>query len=99
MPDRQLLIVSDFARKYPSFTEGSLRKIIFESKPRINSRGEEIPGNGLGRAIRRIGRAGSRKPRVLIDETEFFAAIDALNGERAPATPSRPEATLHGRRV
>jgi hypothetical protein len=81
MPERVLLIVSEFSRKHPSFTEGSLRKLIFESKPRTNSKGETIPGNGLARAIRRIGRAGSRKPRVLIDETEFFAVIDALNDE------------------
>lgn len=82
MSERVLLIVADFSRKHPSFTEGSLRKLIFESKPRLNSKGETIPGNGLARALRRMGRAGSRKPRVLIDESEFFAAIDAQNSER-----------------
>jgi hypothetical protein len=85
MPDRVLLDCSEFSKRHPCFTEGSLRKIIFESKPRLNSKGETIPGNGFDRAIKRIGRPGSRKPRVLIDAAEFFAAIDALNGKREAA--------------
>jgi hypothetical protein len=79
MTERVLLIVSDFAKKHSAFTEGSLRKIIFESRPRMNSLGEEMPGNGFGPAFFRVGRPGSKKPRVLIDERAFFACFDAMN--------------------
>jgi hypothetical protein len=82
MVDRELLPVQDFSLKHRGFPKGALRKLIFESKPRVNSKGEVIPGNGFARAIRRIGRPGSKKPRVLIDVEEFFAVIDEMNDAR-----------------
>ncbi len=48
-------------------TPGAIRAHVFKADDRLNSRGEKIPGNGLGRsgAIIRRGR------RVLIDIDKF----------------------------
>jgi hypothetical protein len=62
---RRLLTVRQFSKRYPAFTEGSLRWLIFNAKePR------SIEGNGLNVALVRIGR------RVLIDEDRFFEWIE-----------------------
>ncbi len=50
-------------------TEQSLRHLIFEASPRLDSQGHEIPSNGLARAIIRIGR------KVIIDRVEFDSWI------------------------
>ena len=67
-----LSTVAQFAERHPSFTEPSLRHLIFESKPRRSSKGQ-IEGNGLDRAIVRVGR------KVLIDEAKFFDWLAAQN--------------------
>jgi hypothetical protein len=51
--------------KYPWLTEGAVRHLIFASKPALRASGEAAPGNGLARAIVRVGR------KVLIDVDEF----------------------------
>lgn len=58
---------------YAGFTEPALRHLIFESKPRLGSKGRTIPGNGLedAGAIIRVGR------RVLIDLDRFDAWLDS----------------------
>ena len=53
------------------FSPASLRHLVFSARDRQNSRGESIPGNGLNRAIIRIGR------RILFDLDEFDAWIDS----------------------
>lgn len=52
-----------------AFTVPSLRHLVFEAMPRVDSRGDTIPGNGLAEAgaIVRIGR------KVLIDMDAFDA--------------------------
>tara|TARA_B100000315_G_scaffold247817_1_gene277046 strand:- start:148 stop:609 length:462 start_codon:yes stop_codon:yes gene_type:complete len=50
---------------YESFTEPSLRHLVFNSEDRIASNGDVIKGNGLASAVIRIGR------RVLLDLDEF----------------------------
>ncbi len=52
---------------YEWLTEASVRHLLFSAKPRINSKGETIPGNGLHEAgaIIRLGR------RVLFDVSAF----------------------------
>ena len=56
---------------YECFTEGGIRHLIFNSNDRLNSKGEVIPGNGLGSAIIRVGR------RVYIDLDRFDKWIDS----------------------
>ena len=51
-------------------TESSVRHLIFTATRRFNSKGEELPSNGLDKAIIRIGR------KVLIDLDEFDRWID-----------------------
>ena len=70
---RTLLSVKDFSTKHSSFSEPSLRWLIFNSTERKTSRGDRIPGNGLAESgvIIRIGR------KVLIDENRFFGWLDA----------------------
>ena len=51
-------------------TEASMRHLIFASKPRLNSKGDVIPTNGLDKAIIKIGR------KVLIDLIEFDAWVN-----------------------
>jgi hypothetical protein len=59
-----LLTVKQFPTKYPAFTNGGLRSLIFHEKT-----------NGLAEsgAVIRVGR------RVLIDETKFFSWIESQN--------------------
>lgn len=56
---------------YGWLSESAVRHLLFAAKPRLNSRGEELPGNGLSAAIIRIGR------RVLLDLDKFDVWIDA----------------------
>ena len=57
------------------FTESSLRNMIFKADERQSTNGV-IAGNGLKEcgAIVRVGR------KVLINETKFYAWIEAQNG-------------------
>ena len=75
---RTLLTIKDFHKKHNAFPVGGLRHLIFYSQPRINSRGEKVPGNGMDEfgVIVRLGR------KVLIDEAEFFAWLDAKQTAR-----------------
>lgn len=59
-----LLTVNQFAEKQPAFTIGGLRSLIFNEC-----------SNGLAKsgAVIRIGR------KVLINETKFFAWVEAQN--------------------
>ena len=59
-----LSTVTQFTEKHPAFTIGGIRSLIFNKN-----------SNGLAKsgAIVRIGR------KVLIDETKFFAWVEALN--------------------
>ena len=70
---RSLLTVKQLHRKHNAFPEAGLRYYIFHAKPRKNSRGEIIPGNGLleAGAILWIGR------KVLIDEDRFLAWLES----------------------
>ena len=62
-----LRTVRQFSDKHPAFSQGSLRSLIFQSKPRETSRGK-IPGNGMVEAGVLVD-VGSRR---LIHETNFF---------------------------
>ena len=57
--------------QYSWLTEATLRHYIFHSGPRLASNGDTIPGNGLGKAILRVGR------KVLIDLPAFDAWIES----------------------
>ena len=54
----QLVTVRQLSQlsEYGWLTESVVRHLIFEAKPRYNSKGEKIDGNGLEPAIVRIGR-------------------------------------------
>ena len=75
VPARPVFTVRQFAERNPAFSEAALRNLIFKADARHSTKGE-IPGNGLIEtgAIIRVGR------KVLIDETAFFAWIDAQKG-------------------
>ena len=66
---RILLTVKQFSDKNPAFTQGSIRNLIFLAEPRATTKGV-INGNGLDKALLRIGR------KVLIDESNFFEWVD-----------------------
>lgn len=57
---------------YEWTTLASNRHLIFNSEPRLSSRGDEIPGNGLKEAgaIIRIGK------KILVDLDRFDAWIE-----------------------
>lgn len=67
-----LLTVKQFAERYPAFSEGALRKLIFCSKERTSSIGQ-ISSNGFGKSICRIGS------RVYIDTAVFFRLARSPN--------------------
>ena len=69
---RALSTVRQFSEKYPAFSQGSLRNLIYLSTERYSSKGK-IPGNGLAIALVRIGR------KLLIDESKFFKWIELQN--------------------
>ncbi|HET7675213.1 MAG TPA: hypothetical protein VFL54_06790 [Gammaproteobacteria bacterium] len=73
MAIRNLLSVRQFSDKHPAWSQSALRNLIFQAQPRQSSKGE-IPGNGLAPAIVRVGS------KVLIDEDQFFAWVDAQQG-------------------
>lgn len=81
---RDLRTVEQFADRWSAWTQPALRNLILNAAPRLSSRGDTIPGNGLEEAgaIVRVGR------RVLIDEQAFFRWI-ADQQKRARATPQR----------
>lgn len=66
---RALFTVRQFSEKYPAFSESSLRNLIFLAGERYTSKGD-IPGNGLHKALVRIGR------KLLIDEVKFLDWLD-----------------------
>ena len=72
------LTVAQLSAKHPAFSENAVRALIFASKPRFGAvrkgASNQIPGNGLAIAIRRIGR------RVLINEKEFLDWVDKQGG-------------------
>ena len=71
---KSLLTVNQLAEKHPAFSKASIRNMIFNATPRQSSRGT-IPGNGLSKAIIRLGR------KILIDEEKFFLWLDEQNKE------------------
>jgi hypothetical protein len=91
-PTPILLTVRQFAEKHGAFSQGSLRRLIFDAEPRhctVDGRSAVIPGNGLAVAIVRIGR------RVLIDERLFFAWLGKSSG--ASASGPQPVAQVDTR--
>lgn len=74
-PARVVLTINQFAQRHPSFTPGALRNLIWRAGARRSSLGV-IPGNGLAKAIIKLGR------RVYIDESAFF---DWLSSHRVEA--------------
>ncbi len=74
LPQTRLIPVTKWADYHDWPPIGGLRHLIFYSEPRVNSRGETIPGNGFDRVVKRAGR------RVLIDERAFFEWVDSCNG-------------------
>ena len=66
MRRRRLATIPMVANEYPGvFSPASLRHHIFQASNRINSKNEVIPGNGLDRAIIRIGRKVSTHTSAL----------------------------------
>ncbi len=61
--------------QYPWLTESSVRHLIHNAQPRVNSKGEQIGGNGMASAILRVGR------RVIIDLRAFEAWLRNQQGE------------------
>lgn len=72
---RTLSTVRQFSEKYPCFSHGSLRNLIFLAGQHYTSKGK-IPGNGLDIALVRIGR------KLLIDEAKFFDWLDRQHAAR-----------------
>ena len=73
-----LLTVRQFSEKHPAFSQGSLRGLIFQARPRYSSKAQ-IPGNGMQEAgvIVHVGK------RVLLDETAFFTWLDGQQRRKA----------------
>lgn len=75
----QPLTIRQLSERFPAFSEPALRNLVFCSKERQSSQGP-IPGNGLDRAILRVGR------RVLIDAEQFQEWIrEKQGGDHAAA--------------
>ncbi|MBL8252217.1 MAG: hypothetical protein JNJ76_01265 [Candidatus Competibacter sp.] len=62
----QPLTIRQLSERFPAFSEPAIRNLVFCAKERHSSQGP-IPGNGLDRAIIRVGR------KVLIDAEQFQA--------------------------
>jgi hypothetical protein len=73
---RILSTVRQFAKKYPAFSLGSLRHLIFFSQDRPTPKGI-LPANGLDMALVRLGR------KLLIDDAKFFEWIERRQESKA----------------
>ena len=67
------LTIRQLSERYPAFSEPALRNLVFCAKPRLSTKGP-IPGNGLDRAIIRVGR------KVLIDAEQFQSWLREKQG-------------------
>lgn len=67
------LTIRQLSERYPAFSEPALRNLVFCAKPRQSTKGP-IPGNGLDRAILRVGR------KVMIDAEQFQAWLREKQG-------------------
>lgn len=67
------LTIRQLSERYPAFSEPALRNLVFCAKSRQSTKGP-IPGNGLDRAILRVGR------KVLIDAEQFQAWLREKQG-------------------
>jgi len=67
-PTRELVTVSQFAQRYPAWTERSLRALIYAAEDRIASGGRIIRGNGM----RECGAVVNCGRRVLLDPAAFL---------------------------
>lgn len=72
------LTIRQLSERYPAFSEPALRNLVFCSKDRLSSKGH-ISGNGLDRAIIRIGR------KVLIDAEQFQLWLKEKQGSHHAA--------------
>lgn len=75
----RLCAIEEIPNAFPHarLTPAAVRALVFRADDRRNSRGELLPGNGLGRAgaIVRIGR------KVLIDLDRFTAWVELHRGQ------------------
>ncbi len=85
---RELLTLEQFATAHPAFPVKTLRWLRFRAsditrqvsdKTSGKSRKVAIPGNGFARAFVKVGG------RLLVDVSEFYAAIDRANERDAAA--------------
>ena len=77
MPKRNLKTFRQFISAHPWATLGTLRAQRHYSKPRKNSKGEDLPVNGFDEAFVEIGG------RVLINEDKYFEIVDQQNQQGA----------------
>jgi hypothetical protein len=81
----KLATIEGVAAAFPHarLTPAAIRALVFRADDRTNSRGDELPGNGLGRAgaIVRIGR------KVLIDLDRFAAWLESHRTSTAGVQP------------
>ena len=74
----QPLTIRQLSERFPAFSEPALRNLVFCAKERQSSQGP-IPGNGLDRAILRVGR------KVLIDAEQFQSWLREQQGSNHAA--------------
>jgi hypothetical protein len=81
----RLATIEETAAAFPQarLTPAAIRALVFRADDRTNSRGNELPGNGLGRtgAIVRLGR------KVLIDLDRFAAWLESHRTSTAGVQP------------
>jgi hypothetical protein len=69
------LTVKQFAARFPAFTEGALRNLIFHAKQRCGTKGA-TQGNWVAGSLVRVGR------RVLINVPRFFESLEKQSAQR-----------------
>ena len=77
----ELLTIAQFSKRYPAWSERSLRALIYAAEDRTASGGRVIKGNGLRQAgaLVHVGR------RILVDVHGFFGWIAAQQKQRRAA--------------
>lgn len=73
-PQRRVLTLDVFGKIHPAFPPSVMRNLLWKAQDRHSSQGV-IKGNGLGKAVVRIGR------RIYIDEARFFEWLDSQQAE------------------
>ncbi len=71
-----LATIRETAKRYPWFSEATIRDKVYHSRERMSARGEKIPPNGFARCVVKLDHDASKRGQILIDLDQLDAWIE-----------------------